>query len=323
MSPFNGPEPDASVPTLASLLKAAGYATSLVGKHHLGRKPGNESGDTAYIGAPQARGFDRWLAGTPENVDDFSNWPRVDDETLTQSTEYVTAAQVAAALDWIASTAGPKFIQVSLTAPHGPYNFPPADELGGFTSSATSLNRQKYECEIRSADWAFGQLLAALPAGTIVAVVGDNGTPENARAPGQQIGKLKATCYEGGIRVPLAIKSQYPAGTTDRLVHIADIPATLLALAGVSVPNDWDGKSLIGPPRASCLSEATLGLSDNFDLVRAAMIVSPHHYKLLRKNDDPEELYNLDSDPGELTKLSLTDPANAAVLATLRAILYP
>lgn len=316
MSPYNGPEPDDNTTTLAMELMVAGYETCLVGKWHLGRNPVDPS--TLYIDAPNARGFNHWIAGTPENIDDFNSWPRVDDETQSTSTEYVTQAQVTAALGWWAATSSPKFMQVSLTAPHGPYNFPPADELGGFTSGATTLNRRKYESEIRSADWAFGQLLAAVDSNTVVVVVGDNGTPDNVPAPGQDPNRLKSTCYEGGIRVPLAIRSGYPAGTTDRLVHIVDIPATILTLAGCAVPSDWDGETLTGPARSTCLAEAQLGLGGSSAIVRAAMT---KRYKLIHNEGQAEELYDLQVDPTELTKLSLTDPKNAAILATLRSVL--
>ena len=319
MSPFNGPEPDANESTLATEFADAGYDTALIGKWHLGRNPLDIASE--FIGAPQVRGFNDWLAGSPENLDDFFDWLRVDNEAETQETVYATAAQVDAALGWWASAGDsiPRFMQVSLNSPHGPYHFPPADELGGFVSAAATQNRKKYESEIRSADWAFGQLLAAVGPSTVVCVVGDNGTPVNARAPGQDPSHLKATCYEGGIRVPMAIRSGYPAGATDRLVHVVDIPATLLTLAGCAVPGGWDGMSLTGPARTTCLSEAQLGLSGNNAWVRAAMT---KRYKLLRTNDEPEEFYDLLLDPNELTKLPLTDAAHAATLATLRGVLY-
>ncbi len=316
-----GPEPAAGEATVAQLLSDAGYLTALVGKWHGGRNPLDTP--AGCIGAPAARGFQRWLAGTRDNIDDFYDWERIDDDVvMAHETTYVTAAQVLAAQDWWETEAGgaPRFLQVSLSAPHGPYNFPPADELGGFVSTAATLNRRKYESEIRSADWAFGELLATVGADTTVIVVGDNGTPNNARAPGQQANKVKATCYEGGIRVPLAIRSpKYPPGFSDRLCHITDIPATILATVGIDVPSDWDGRSLTLTARTTALSEAQDGASGGNHLVRAAMT---HDYKLLRTDDDPEELYHLLTDPTELIPLSLTDPANASILATLRAQLY-
>lgn len=316
MNVLTGPEPAVETDTLPALLASAGYATCLVGKWHLGRNPLDL--EMQYLGAPQARGFDHWRAGAPENLDDFNWWQRVDDDAVTTETRYATAEQLASALAWWNATSSPKFLQVSLSAPHGPYHFPPADELGGFVSAAISANRRKYESEIRSADWAFGQLLEAISPSTIVCAVGDNGTPANTPAPGQNSAHLKSTCYEGGIRVPMAIKSGYPAGTTDRLVHVVDIPATLLTLAGVAVPLDWDGQSLTGPARTTCLAEAQLGDGGGNEIVRAAMT---KRYKLIHNQGLAEELYDLQLDPNETTKLSLTDPKYADVLALLRGVL--
>jgi arylsulfatase A len=317
-----GPEPDSDMETVATLLQDNGYQTCLVGKWHGGRNPFNAS--SLYVGAPQARGFQSWVAGTPDNIDDFYSWPRVDDEgagvALTTETQYATAAQLAAAQGWWETAdSSPRFMQVSFSAPHGPYNFPPTNELNGFVSTAHALNRQKYESEIRSVDWAFGELLATVGSDAVVVCVGDNGTPNNARAPGQQANKVKATCYEGGIRVPLAVRSpKYPSGTSDRLCHIVDIPATLLVAAGITVPSGWDGRSLTLSARTTALSEAQDGASGGGHLVRAAMT---SQYKLLRTDSDPEELYNLLTDPTEVAPLSLTAPANASILATLREVL--
>jgi arylsulfatase A-like enzyme len=280
--------------------------------------------ESQYVGAPHARGFTSWHAGSPENLDDFFSWLRVDDDAVTTETVYATTAQVSAATSWWASATDPKFLQVSLNSPHGPYHFPPPEQLGGFISNASNQNRRKYESEIRSADWALGQLLTAVGPETIVALCGDNGTPGNALAPGQVSGKVKSTCYEGGVRVPLAIRSGYTPGSSDRLVHLVDVPATLLTMAGLQVPATWDGRSLVGPARATCLSEAELGDGGDHAHVRAA--ISKTH-KLMRTTPDggpdgPELLFDLVNDPTEEVPLDLDDPANAAALAQLRAVLY-
>ena len=320
-----GPEPLSGLSTLAGELRAAGYATALIGKWHGGRNPFEPTRTPPYDGAPFARGFSSWLAGTPDNVDDFYAWPRVDqigDQPieLTNETTYATAAHVVAAADWWESHEGnPRFMQVSLNAPHGPYHFPPADELGGFVSTASSLNRRMYESEIRSADWAINELVTTVGPDTVVVVVGDNGTPNNARAPGQQANKVKATCYEGGVRVPLAIRSpSYQAGMSDRLCHIVDIPATLMVAAGLAVPPDWDGRSLTLTARPTALSEAQDGASGGGHLVRAAMT---GRYKLLRTDDDPEEFYDLQLDPSELSPVP-PQQQDPSILAALRGILY-
>lgn len=325
MGSLLGPEPASGDVTVAQLLRDADYDTALIGKWHGGRNPLGWT-TPAYLGAPEARGFDFWRAGVADNLDDWNLWERVEDDAVSTSSEYVGLAQLQAALEWWSSHESPRFMQVSLSLPHGPYHFPPADELGGFVSVAPSLNRQKYESEKRAADWAFAQLLATVGPSTAVVIVSDNGSPDNARPPGSQPGRNKATAYEGGVRVPMAIR--HPSLTpsyTDRLVHIVDIPATLLSMAGLEVPSDWDGKSLTGAARSQALVEAQDGASGGGHLVRAALLdVGASHWKLLRTDTRPEELYHLSTDPGEHTPLSLNDPETAWILANLRAQLeYP
>ena len=313
MTVLNGPEPGIEEPTLPNILQDNGYATCLVGKWHVGRNPADTS--LQYLGAPEVRGFGWWLAGTPSNVDNYWNWLRVDDDVTSQETNYLTIEQVESAIAWWSATSGPKFMQVSLNAPHGPYHFPPSELLGGFTSSAITQNRQKYECQIRSADWAFSEILSAIGSDTVVIVVGDNGTPQNTPGTSQAGLSLKGTCYEGGIRVPLAIRSQFGGGVSDRLVHVVDIPGSILSVAGIQRPQSWDASTLYGPARTACLSEA---MNDGV-LWRAAMT---KRYKLLRRDSAPEELYDLQVDPTEQNKLDLNDPLYASTLQTLRGVLY-
>lgn len=309
----NGPEPAALVDTLPELLRSEGYETCLVGKWHLGRNPLELP--LGYLGAPQARGYEWWLAGTPSNVDSYTAWLRVDGEEVTQETNYLTIEQVTAASAWWSTTQGPKFMHVALNAPHGPYHFPPAELLGGFTSSATTQNRQKFECQIRSADWALGQILAAVGQNAVVIVTADNGSPPNAH-PSLDHAGWKATTYEGGIRVPLAIRSQFGGGTSDRLVHLVDIPASILSLVGIPKPAGWDSSSLYAPARETCLSEAEVNATG--DTWAAAMT---RRYKLIVRPGWPEELYDLQEDPFEADQLDLDDPLYASTLTTLRAVL--
>ncbi len=310
----NGPEPPAYAETLPELLRAAGYETCLVGKWHLGRNPLELP--LGYLGAPQARGYEWWLAGTPSNVDSYTSWLRVDGEEVTQETNYLTIEQVTAATAWWSTTQGPKFMHVALNAPHGPYHFPPASLLGGFTSSASTQNRQKYECMIRSADWALGQILEAVGANAAVFVTADNGTPPNASA-GLEYHGYKGTTYEGGVRVPMAVRSQFGGGTSDRLMHLVDIPASILSLVGIAKPSGWDSSSLYAPARETCLSEAAVNATG--ETWAAAMT---KRYKLIQNALGEEEFYDLQVDPLEESPLDASDPLYASTVATLSAVLY-
>lgn len=323
MGVTNGPEPAAGVPTAASLLRDVGYSTCLVGKWHRGRNPGTPSGPTAFLGAPQARGYVDVRAMAPSNLGSWDPpWDRVDGLVTSEDPVYATISQTHAAIDWWAFAALPRFMEVSLSAPHPPAHVPPSELLGGYEPDPSlPPARKKYEYQIRSADWALGQILAAVGPEAIVILCSDNGAPF--LPPGAPPGHGKSTCFEYGIRVPLSIRSRFAPGITNRLVHIVDIPATILSLAGVPVPANWDGKCLFGTERPSCLSEAVMADGDIDVWDRAAMTKT---HKLRRVNrvgaaDGPEELYDLLADQNELNPLDVMDPAYASILTELRAVL--
>lgn len=326
MSATEGPEPPASAPTLAGLLKTAGYHTALVGKWHLGRNPNDLN--EGCIGAPQARGYDHWLAGSPDNLESYTAWTRVDDDAVTTETVYATIAQEAAARAWWSSTPYPKFLTVRLAAPHGPFHDPSASLLGGYAPDPTlPLPRRRYEKMIRSADWFLGQLrtFPLLSTTTLVCVLSDNGTPENVPGPGQDPEKLKGTSFDGGCRIAMAWwappQTFVAQGSDPRLVHLVDVPATLLEAADVAIPAEWDGvgmmSALAGNPgtlRDWCISEATIAEGAAPDRLEQAAITATH--KLRRSSEsEPFELYDLIADPGETTDIADLEPEIAADLA--------
>ena len=101
-----------------------------------------------------------------------------------------------------------------------------------------------YYFEVQRFDRELGELLARLEQmgeldNTIVVMTGDHGMP---------FPRGKANLYDSGTRVPLAIrwKGAIPAGRrlTD-FVSTTDIAPTLLEAAGVSVPAQMTGRSLL------------------------------------------------------------------------------
>ncbi len=92
-------------------------------------------------------------------------------------------------------------------------------------------------------DNVLGALLALVPDDAWVVVIGDNGTPRGALAPGMEISKVKGSVFEGGVRVPLYIKGPgvVPGSVFDTPVHAADLYPTFMHLAGQPMP----GRALI------------------------------------------------------------------------------
>jgi N-sulfoglucosamine sulfohydrolase len=74
---------------------------------------------------------------------------------------------------------------------------------------------------------------------TIIVVTGDNGMP---------FPRCKANNYDGGVRVPLAIRwgsgIKAPGRVLDDLISMTDLAPTFLELAGVAVPGVMTGKSM-------------------------------------------------------------------------------
>ena len=104
-----------------------------------------------------------------------------------------------------------------------------------------------------SMDTVIGKVLEAvdsIPSDTYVIYIGDNGTPmySNQGVLGSQIGNMyitragrgKGTAYESGARVPMAIRGPgIAAGSkSSEFVHAADLFSTILALAGLTPPEE-------------------------------------------------------------------------------------
>ncbi|HUS48207.1 MAG TPA: sulfatase-like hydrolase/transferase [Phycisphaerae bacterium] len=229
--------------TLADVLKAAGYATGLVGKWHLG------AFDNRYH--PNARGFDEAVCFRG-GMHDYYKWRlEFNDAVKRADGRYLTDVWTEEACAFIERHAGrPFFLQVTYNAPHSPLQAPeeevrPFAETGRFNRGVSIVYGM-----IHRMDDGIARILETLKArgledNTIVMFTSDNGP---------QFGGQGETCttrfncgwrgckgnvYEGGIRVPAVIR--WP-GVLARgreiheMVHFADYFPTLLAAAGVEAP---------------------------------------------------------------------------------------
>lgn len=254
--------PPATWPTLPAMLLGAGFRTGLVGKWHCGRAP---SGAPPAL-APIERGFEVWRAGSMENLEAYRGWTRYDADpgtfTVLFELQYATSAQLAAAALWwdFASGPAPRFLQVSLNEPHGPVrgpaNVPPEDLLAGWPTPALSANaRAHFLAKLRAADTALGRLVEMVGPGTLVVLAADNGTAGNSASIEEDPEKMKGTCFDPGIRVPLVVRTAAGAGANTDLHHLVDVPSGILELLGIPRPTAWEGQSI---PRPFVICEATL-----------------------------------------------------------------
>lgn len=229
---------DEGVETLADRLKAKGYSTGAFGKWHLSEQ--------SVVNPPAQFGFDAALAIATHNLflplsdgsgtGNYTKWDRYDDGALSIETEYATAAQVQACIDWWQATEGPKFAWLALSAAHGPFHIPPAEFLPVPPPTGHSVTlRERFELMLQAADNRIGYLVAELDLEHAYLVLwSDNGTPENV-AGGQDPSKVKGSMFEGGVGTPLIVVGPtVNPGIRRRLVSALDIHDTLLELAGAA-----------------------------------------------------------------------------------------
>lgn len=185
--------------------------------------------------------------------------------------------------------------------PHEEYR--PPSRFADLGSGASRL----YDGEIAFVDEQLGELLAALPAETVVAVVGDHG---------EMLGEHGETShglllFEGARRVPLLLSGPgVPKGAVEPcLARTADLYPTLLGLAGVAPPPGLDGEPLL-PLRgdAGC---GRISYSESF------LPYFAYKWYPLRALSDGRalfldaptpSLYQLDGPGGEQSDLAATQP---------------
>jgi arylsulfatase len=242
--------------TMAESLSAAGYATALYGKWHLGSQGGR---------FPSDQGFDEWY-GIPRTTDE-ALWPsavgyssdimppeqmmegrkgeksrelgvydieqrRLIDAEITRRTIDFMERQTQAAK--------PFFVFASITQPHLPTLPNPA--FAGRTGNGDWADM------LAEMDHNVGEMLDAVDRlgigdDTIVIFMSDNG-PEFTRPWDGWSGPWRGqyfTAWEGGIRVPFMIRwpGKIPAGrVSDEIVHEVDLFPTFARFAGADVPTD-------------------------------------------------------------------------------------
>jgi arylsulfatase A-like enzyme len=239
-------------PTIASLLKGAGYHTSLIGKWHLGYLP--------QFG-PLQHGFDEFFGILSGGVDyythsDARRKPDLHEGLVpVERTGYLTDLLTERAVEYVSRAHdAPFYLSLHYTAPHWPWQGPGDHRTdttqAGFQGGAGSP--AVFAAMMERLDAGVGNVLAALArAGrerdTLVIFTSDNGGERYSfNWPHQS---NKGTLWEGGIRVPAIARwpGTIPAGKTSTQVAISmDWTATMLAAAGVPAAKDYplDGMDL-------------------------------------------------------------------------------
>jgi arylsulfatase A-like enzyme len=315
------------VKTLAHHFREAGYDTAYIGKWHLASKdpvPEHERGGYRY-----------WLASNVIELTSRAYRTVVydNDGKPVRLPGYRVDALTDVAIRYLdACRNGPFYLFLSLLEPHhqnqtdsypapdgyaeryeGRWMPPDLAALGG------SARRQLagYCGQVKRVDEAFGRLLDALRSldlleSTIVLFSSDHGNHFKTRN-----GEYKRSPHESSIRVPTVL--QGPGfdgrGEVEELISLMDLPPTLLDAAGLPVPEEMQGRSIL--PLASGerewpddvfiqISESQVGRAVRTSRWKYSVVAPDKDGKRDPASDRyaEEYLYDLEEDPYELTNLA-------------------
>jgi arylsulfatase A-like enzyme len=233
-------------PTLPSLLKKAGYTTSLIGKWHLGELPDF---------GPLKSGYDHFWGFRGGALDYFTHKGREpdlwDDDRKVAEPGYFTDLMGDKALEFIeqyARSDQPFFMSLHFNAPHWPWEGPndeaEAQRLAVKDPRAIldldGGSMATYAAMVTRMDYQIGRALEALKKlrlqdDTIVVFTSDNGG-ERFSDTWPFSGK-KTELLEGGLRIPAIVR--WPGhvargAVSDQVMITMDWVPTLLAAAGTA-----------------------------------------------------------------------------------------
>jgi arylsulfatase A len=333
----NNDDLPASEVTIAEALRQRGYRTALFGKWHHGRtRPGRET----YV-HPLDQGFDEFH-GFTNAVHAWEQFP----EKLWFGREerpvsgYANTLFTDRALDFVRQNRSrPFFLYLPYIATHFHIQAPPedvAEHLGKFPEAdpAEPLNAT-YAAMVTRMDREIGRVLSLLDDlnladDTLVVFTSDHGATFETRNKGtsnfhdsnRPFRGQKRTLWEGGIRVPAAVRwpGRVPAGRESAvLVHMTDLFPTLLGAAGGAPRPEWKvtGLDLRGAWRGS----EPPGPRTLFWEWRAEgnhqVAAMQGDLKLVVTGGNRAELFNVEEDPGERRNVAADHPETVQTLQTL------
>ena len=256
----NGIPLDTESKTLAHYFKEGGYQTAYIGKWHLAPREFDGGVPEDHRG-----GYDYWLAANLlEFVSDaydmvlFNN-----DQNAQKLPGYRVDAQTDAMIRYIDEHKDePFFMFSSFIEPHhqnhrddypaptgyeqtyrGGWTPPDLQALGG----SSQQHLWGYYGMIKRLDEALGRLMDALQSlgildNTIILFTSDHGCHFKTRNS-----EYKRSCHESSLRVPTAFHGPgfNGGGQLQQLVSLIDLPPTLLDAAGLPVPDNMQGNSIL------------------------------------------------------------------------------
>ncbi len=311
---------DPDVTTIADSFRGAGYSTGLFGKWHNGTQPPYH---------PICRGFEEFYGFTS------GHWGHYFDFWLDHNNQMVTGRGYAAndftdhTISFMESHRDqPFFAIVAFNTPHSPMQVPDswwARHAGQEIQLRASEPEKEDIPHTRAAlamcenlDWNVGRLLKRLDTleiaeNTIVVFFSDNGP--NGHRWNNGLRGIKGSTDEGGVRSPLFVRwpKRIPQGTlVTTPACVLDLLPTLSRLCSVN---------LVESSKLDGLDLSTLLLNQVHKVADDRVIVSHWSGRMAARRgqfllDHQGQLYDLNTDPGQLRDLAAEWPIVASELAT-------
>jgi arylsulfatase A-like enzyme/Flp pilus assembly protein TadD len=273
----------AAVPLLADVLRGKGYRTAaFVGSILLDPRSGPAQG--------LDRGFEFYDAGLRQPNGVSAAAVRRGDEVVGRAT------------NWLArKAAGPFFLWVHIGDAHAPYS--------------------SYDSAVKAADAAVGKLLAGMRAqkeleDTAIIVAADHG---------ESLGShLESThgvfLYDDSIGVPLLVRLPQGGMAGKRVaakVRLLDVAPTVLEVAGVAVPSQMQGQSLLRIAKSAAPEDQPAYARSDFPQWAFGWsgLESWRAGKYLYVRAPQPELYDLSADPGAARNLAASSKGTLDTLA--------
>lgn len=336
--------------TIATRLQQTGYQTAMIGKSGL-------SCNSPDADLPHRKGFDFFFGftshGAAHRYYPKSMWKNGESIQYPgnhgkEGETYTGDVFLEESLNWLdANHSQPFFLHMALQQPHADLQVPKKyreKHLKTYDETPNSDGHYRGETHPKATfvgmidylDESVGKVIDKLKElgvddNTMVIFTSDNGphyegghSPEALDSNGIYRGG-KRDLYEGGIRVPMIVRwpaAIAPGGVSDHVSAFWDLPATFCELAGLAVPDDFDGISLVPTLLGTGDQSNHEYLYWEFYEQGGKQAVRAGDWKAIRLDvskdpNGPLELYDLSDDPSESTNVADANPDITEQLADL------
>ncbi|MCD6407515.1 sulfatase-like hydrolase/transferase [bacterium] len=318
--------------TVASIMKENGYVTGYVGKWHLSpHQEGAGAVPEKYRG-----GFeDFWEVA---NVPEHTSHPYEgflydkDGKEIEFKGIYRVDFYIERAIEFIKKAQQPFFLTISYLEPHQQNDWKRMVAPEGYAEKYRNpyvppdlkffpgdwfQQLPDYYGAVKRIDECVGKIVEVLQEkgifeNTVIIYTTDHGCHFKTRNT-----EYKRSCHESSVRIPLIISGgRIPSGVIKDMVCTIDIPATILDMAGVNIPEEFEGESLLpvieGKKRLERkeifiqISEYMVGRAIRTERWKYC-VVAPDKSGVkdsFSENYIEYQLYDLYSDPYELVNLA-------------------